>query len=407
MNPSIAVQLMIGREELYAFGEEGVLARLSEAENLLGFGMLFLATSSPSSELTRRLVDRCHTRGASVALWTMVLADTGRAVFNPSMDSQGRPGYGRLGAWSKLGIGEETFLFSCPTACAEDPEIQTRISMTLASSGADAIFLDRIRHPSPANGLEFLGACGCPRCRAIFRRETGEEWPDLVDLAVKHASHGAEGAAEFLAKAGSALDFRTSTITRAAATYAKAARQAGARVGLDLFSPSIAPLVGQDYTQLGRMADFVKAMIYCKAQAPAGIPLELSCLVDGFVDAGTPRPASIAFAAALLQLPDSDIHLARAQGLPAEHAGREYHRGLHALQAAGGQPIPEFFAGFELVDHPAYDTRIGPQDRDAYIEALRGAAIALCWNLMYIPSEHLRAVGKARGTTVPSPGKES
>jgi hypothetical protein len=401
MNPSLAVQLMIGRAEHRTFGEAGVLAKLAEAEALLDFGTLLLAVADPASALARHIVDRCRAHGRSVALWTMVLADTGRAVCQPSLDAQGRPGHGRLGAWPRLGDGDEAFLFSCPTAAAEEAGIQERIAAALAVSGADAVFLDRIRHPAPSNGLESLGACGCPRCREAFRRETGEPWPDLTALALALAPGGADGAARFLAQAGTALAFRASRITRVVEAYARAARQAGARVGLDLFAPSLAALVGQDYARLGDAADFIKAMLYCKAEAPAGIPLELACLVDGLVAGGVPVPAARAFTAALLGLADEELLAALDHRLPARHAAREYERGLQALPRRAA-----LFAGIELVDHPAYATRIGAAEREAYLDALRGAPLALCWNVLYIPSGHLRAVALARRACGAMPGKE-
>ena len=58
-------------------------------------------------------------------------------------------------------------------------------------------------------------------------------------------------------------------------------RAAGKTVGLDLFTPAIAPLVGQDYGLLAPLSDWVKPMSYCHAKGPAGLPLELAGFVRG------------------------------------------------------------------------------------------------------------------------------
>lgn len=46
------------------------------------------------------------------------------------------------------------------------------------------------------------------------------------------------------------------------------------KVGLDLFSPHLAPYMGQNSTALGKISDFIKPMMYWATNAPAGIPYE-------------------------------------------------------------------------------------------------------------------------------------
>lgn len=58
-------------------------------------------------------------------------------------------------------------------------------------------------------------------------------------------------------------------------------RRHGGKIGFDLFSPGLAPLVGQDYTALARLADWIKPMCYRVAVGPAGLRLEIPALADG------------------------------------------------------------------------------------------------------------------------------
>jgi hypothetical protein len=402
MNPGLAAQLMIGKDELAAFGESGIAARLERALDLLDPGWLFLSVEDPSSAPARRAVEGCRARGTRTALWTMVLADAPRPAPAEVRDAQGRTGYGRLGRWEGMGRGQERFLFACPTHALDDGEAPARAASGLREAGADAVFLDRIRYPSPAGGLELLGACGCGACRARYRAATGEDWPDLVAWALELAAQGGRGAGRFLERSGPALGFRAGTITAVVAGIAAAVRAAGGLVGLDLFAPALATWVGQDYALLAPHADFVKAMLYCRARGPAGLPLELTCLVDGLVQGGVGREAAREFVAGVTGLPAAEVAAAAAGGLPPGRAGEEHACALRWMARAG--PGPPLYAGIELVDHPAYETRIDASVRDGYLTALRGARLAVCWNLLYVPEEHLAAVRAAASARTEAEG---
>ncbi len=397
MNTALAAQLMVGKDELAAFGEAGIAARLERAAEILDFGWLFLAVEDPSSALARSAVAACRARGARTALWTMVLADAPGPTPPEVRDAQGRAGYGRLGRWPEMGLGQEKFLFACPGRALDDAQGPARATEALRASGADAVFLDRIRYPSPAGGLELLGACGCAACRSRYHAATGEGWPDLAAWALELAAGGGRGTERFLERAAPALAFRAGTIAGVVGRWAAAARAAGAEVGLDLFAPALAHLVGQDYALLAPHADFVKAMLYCKARGPAGLPLELCCLASGLVQGGVPPEAALEFSAALTGLPLAEIEAAAGvDGLPPERAGAERDRALRSM-AQAGPSAPRLYAGLELVDHPAYSTRIDAGTRDRYLAALSGTPVAVCWNLLHVPEEHLRAVRAAAG----------
>ena len=70
-------------------------------------------------------------------------------------------------------------------------------------------------------------------------------------------------------------DFRKQSVYRMVKMFADKAKQMNKLVGIDLFAPSFAPLVSQDYKLLAKTCDWIKPMIYCHTSSPAGIPLEL------------------------------------------------------------------------------------------------------------------------------------
>ena len=59
------------------------------------------------------------------------------------------------------------------------------------------------------------------------------------------------------------------------------ASRLGRKVSLDLFSPGLASVVGQDYRALSRYSVWAKPMTYRVAMGPAGLRLEIPALVEG------------------------------------------------------------------------------------------------------------------------------
>lgn len=389
-----AVQLMVGPGQLKEFGEERIMGILDYTLDALAPKDLMLSMDPEFEDLAGRVVARCGHAGTNVSLWTMVFADRpGNLSDAPHVeDAKGNRGYGSLGAWSGIGKGDEKFLFHCPSALARDGRGIERAIGAASRLGAQGLFLDRIRYPSPANGLEFLGACACPRCREAFGRVAGGGWIDLSALLVECAASGADGAPAFIDRARPMLEFRAGMVDSLVAEYAAAARRAGLRVGLDLLSPSLAFLVGQDYRRLAAHADFIKPMLYCRAYAPAGLPLEFSLLVRGLEEAGVEAGRARAFVSGVSGIRAGRLEAAaEGKGFPVSLAGKEM---LRCLSETGGSP--DIYAGIELVDHEAYETRIGEKTRDAYLDSLAGHDIAVCWNILYVPKGHIDAVAAKR-----------
>ncbi|HWR11696.1 MAG TPA: hypothetical protein VN445_07735 [Rectinemataceae bacterium] len=390
----IAAQLMVGPEQLAHFGETGILACLDYVLDALAPLELILSITDSSSDLARKITERCDRAGTRVSLWVMVFADRPAALtFFPNVqDAEGRMGYGSTGAWENIGKGDEKFLFHCPSAMGKDEKGIESALWAAKSIGARGIFLDRIRYPSPANGLEFMSACSCPLCKEAYREWSGEEWPDLASLFVRHAAHGIGSPQAFLESAEKAFQFRSRMVNNAVARYADAAHAEGLSVGLDLFAPSLAGFVGQDYRSLSRHADFMKPMLYCKAWAPAGMPLEFFLMMKGLEESGVDASKAVNFVSELSGIDRENLGAVRRKGnFPASLAASELLRCQRKIDPAAA-PKPEIYAGIELVQHEAYNTQIDDGVRDSYLESLEGQNIAVCWNILYVPKRHIDAI---------------
>lgn len=390
----MALQLMLGREQLRDFNQAQIIACLEYALDSLPVAELILSAAQEAFDVARQVVSCCARRGVSVVLWTMTCAD--RPVnlprLQPALDFSGREWYGTMGVWGGIGKGDEKFSFSCPMAVCADkagPDNAVKTAKELAATG---LFLDRLRYPSPANGLEFIGSCSCPVCRDAYRQEYGTDWPDLCSLLMDTARDGRSGAEAFLRQAAPALEFRARRIARVAEAYADAAKAAGLRVGLDLLAPCLGILVGQDYSLLAHHADFIKPMLYCKATGPAGLPLEFGCFYKALTASGAGRQEALAYISTLSGLAQEYLEDGlSSSGFSPGLARLERGRAKLAMERSAG-PEPALYAGIELVDHPAYATRINNQTRDEYITALGYHSLALCWNILYIPRVHIDAL---------------
>ena len=364
-------------------------------------------------------VAACREAGVAPYLWFPVLADVPGLAFDAAHlveTADGRRGHGSSGAWEGLTGGEESFLFLCPNDETAVDAVFARYAALLERAGVNGVMLDRIRFPSPANGFEALLTCFCPACAARFQREMGYPLAILRNraraLLAALPSWGprdaARGLADLLGLAGAggpAADsladlavFRARSIARLVGRFAGYAREKGLAVGLDLFSPALAALVGQDYRLLAPAADWLKPMTYCHAVGPAGLPLELASLARALL-ALAPRLAEREALAVLretfrLPVPGSLSRLL-AGGLPERVLAAE----LEAIGRLGLPSRAAVLAGIEAVSLPRFGIDITPAVLGRYLRAAGGRARGwvASWNLLAIPEANLRLLGAAKG----------
>jgi len=422
--PWIAVQLPAGRASSPDF-ECGAIERCIARARELAHADALIFQAAADRERASLLVSAARRAGLEVLLWFPVLADPPGAAPPPgslTRNADGSSGHGRSGAWEGLAGGEETFLFGCPNDACNLSAARAALQCLLDSFEVDGVMLDKIRFPSPSNGLESLFSCFCESCRASFEAATGRPMEEvrrrcnafLASLRSRGAAAldpgrtgagsmgagstgaGPEGVGSFWGAVGAQAlaDFRCGSITAMVRNLAGLARARSLRVGLDLFSPSLASLVGQDYPALSGLCDWVKPMTYRAAAGPAGLPLEIACLwkaLREFHPGGDGQRAR-----ALLErifpwgLPSDESDLLK-NGLPPEVIASE----LASLRRMPLAPSARVCAGIEAVQIPAFGIHVTPRDLEASLQAAADLAdgIIVSWDLRYVPEENLRLIG--------------
>jgi hypothetical protein len=318
--------------------------------------------------LYETILETAHRYGAEAWMWLPVFADVRAPEAAEPMIS--------FGSASERGIaacpGEE-FRFICPGSRRNlDALIETYEKWT-AGCEPDGVFLDRIRYPSAVySPTDFLG-CGCEACRARLQqagidpqrlqarmaRKKGLDscLPDRMENGRYHyPDPDLEGLAQM----------KRSIITDSVGEYSQTFHKKGIKVGIDVFAPALADLVGQDLAALLPLTDLVKPMMYFRTLAPAGIPYELEAY-------GQP------LAKRLAALWGTEI---------GEDASME--RQLRSLGDSQGKICP----GIEINRIPGICEPDGKGFRQAFraAEAAGCDTMVLSWNVMKAREEELREI---------------
>ncbi len=342
-------------------------------------------------------------------LWYPILADNSGFKVRSEQAVEtfnGLLGYGRNGCWDKLGEGGEDFLFLCPNVEHNIRKIFNQYQNKIVENGFDGVFLDRIRFPSPSNGFETLFSCFCESCLDKFYDNYGEDLESYRNQTKSIFERFKTIDINYLQTCQSFsdiiirdslkkfYDFRKQNIYRVLKIFADKARQMGKLVGLDLFSPSLAPLVSQDYQLLAKTCDWIKPMIYCHASGPAGLPLELYCLLKGILDINP-------------TLDEGQLirEISRMIGvdLPTQINGILKKGISEQIICSEMKKIKEFnlpekvdtYLGIEAVQIPGIcniDKSILKKYLELFIKT-GSKGIILSWDLLKIPDENLRIVG--------------
>jgi hypothetical protein len=188
--------------------------------------------------------------------------------------------------------------------------------------------------------------------------------------------------------------FRVRSILSVVERFCSFARSRGLQVGLDLYSPSLAPLVAQDYEALSSHCDWVKPMLYRQAVGPAGLPLEIASLWKGLRSLH-PRSDPVGLRRRLRELfrweiPDTETELL-AHGLPAAVIASE-------LESIGRMRLDrdvDVFAGIEAVWTPEFGIDVASEDLERSLRAVCPPArgIVASWNLLQISEVNLEILG--------------
>ena len=337
------------------------------------------------------------------ALWYGALSDfEGMEDSDLVVDWRGDRSRGWRG-WN--GEVEETFRFMCPNNPAVREKVVGRLRELLARYAFAGVFLDKIRFPSPANGVDEMLSCFCDHCRkaaASVDLELDSVIEILVDRAIDPrawpaAAKGDQGSkwVEALLAGNHILSrfrrFRADSIAALVAKLAEEARRMGRKASLDLFSPCLAPLVGQDYERLKQHCDWVKPMTYRLAKGPAGLRLEIPALIGGVASRfGLDEAQIVEWSARHAAFDRGMLLESRERAVPISFIQAEIAAAVLMLA-----PVPVYF-GLELVRQPGV-IDVDPTHVVDMVKAGRAAnaaGLVISWDLMHAPMDGVRALAK-------------
>jgi hypothetical protein len=139
-------------------------------------------------------------------------------------------------------------------------------------------------------------------------------------------------------------------------------------------------------------------MLYHRAVGPAGIPLEIASLWKG-MRALHPQGDRAVMGTSLRglfhwQIPDTATEL-RARGLPASVISSELET-IGRMRLSAGVKV---YAGIEAVRIPEFGIDVTSDSLGRSLREVRSPAsgIVASWNLLRIPDENLRVIGKWKG----------
>lgn len=251
--------------------------------------------------------------------------------------------------------------------CPSHPETLEYVSSLMCGIleryHSQAILLDRLRYPDWSGAEvkpERMLTCFCDNCRAMMERdgidlpvlerglrrilETGRNHPDRLFEIPNFDVETAE--------IKKWLHFRSSLITDLVKQVNLRLQLwnknegAAVKFWLNLWPPSFAWLLGQDYQALGRLCDGAKHFPYHRLGGGA----DLKGLVEKIVGGGGPDLEKKIFASIinLLQLPYRiDFEEFKSSGLPVDFVGRETAIGKEAFG-----PEKLIFSGIQIWDTP-------------------------------------------------------
>lgn len=381
------------------------LATAKEALNLDAL-MIWSDIDKKDLDLVREI---CMDFKIKTYLWYSILADISGFKVEQKQAVEtfdGLRGYGKNGCWDKLGEGEEDFLFLCPNDEEHIRRIFDQYQNKIKESGFDGVFLDRIRFPSPSNGFELLFSCFCKSCLKKFFNNYGEDLESYRSQAKTVFKNFKTIDVNYLQTCQSLsdviirdslkkfYDFRKQNIYQVLKMFADKAKQMGKLVGVDLFAPSLAPLVSQDYQLLAKTCDWIKPMIYCHTSSPAGLPLELYCFIRAILD-NNPTLDEGQLIREISRIIGVDLPTQINDLLKNGVSESIIYIEMQKIKEFNLPEKVDIYVGLEAVQIPKVcniDRSILKKYLESFIKT-DTKGIILSWNLLKIPDENLKLAG--------------
>lgn len=225
--------------------------------------------------------------GTEIFLWIPVFSETG--LIKPVkrlIDDKGE----QVKSYS-LKSGEN-FEFYCPLDSQNIKSFIEIYEENFADIGFDGVFLDKIRYGAFSNGISGVFSCFCPICEKTYKADgiclneiksemanvrLGIDGYEKSPLKIKRYE---DGKYEFENDLWSRFfKKKQNDIINVLSKITDYFHKEGMLVGMDTFSPFTAYFAGQDVARLGKLADFIKPMMYRITNAPAGLSFEADCLI--------------------------------------------------------------------------------------------------------------------------------
>ena len=276
------LQLSTGSFGRSTLKEEDVIQKLDACLEALEADKVIFGWAQ-DDELNQRICEFLDARQVEKYLWLPVFAeiqDFKQVRRNKKITEDGN---------ARFHVYEgDAFEFACQSDENAIEHAEKVFDRLTRECHVEGVFLDRIRYASVATSPAAIYGCWCPQCQDKYR-EKGIDTEKIEKMAEKG------GFRAFLPEqkqngvyrisdpdVDMLMEVKRELISRQVAKMCRRFRTKGLKIGIDTFAPVIADFVGQDLVTLGKMADFVKPMIYLRTDAPAGLPFELEGMGDKF-----------------------------------------------------------------------------------------------------------------------------
>ena len=405
----VSTQLFIGDQERHTFSPEQIRQRIASAKKYANIRSIMIwADEKPESY--QYIVQICKEYEIQTYLWFPVFADIpGYAPQEEQLVTsyEDQRGYGKIGRWDALGQGDEEFLFICSNNTPAVDGIFHTYTRLVDQVDFDGVFLDRIRYPSCTNGFESFFTCFCDFCKDKFSKLYNASlnvYRQTITDFVQHLEHttpeefNQHNNLESLWESVDLqrfLDFRNKNIFESVKQFSEYARSKNKYVGLDLYTLSLAPFVSQDYALLSQSCDWIKPMSYCHVIGPAGVPLEISCLIRALeiLCPNLNEQDIVQFFERVLQVPlPKSVEAILARGITEEFVARE----LDKIENLSLSDDVRIYPGIEAVKNPQFSLTIDQQILEKYLSHIHHKAdgCIASWNVLYIPDENWKIIAE-------------
>jgi len=369
----------------------------SEVWEFLPFTHAVVSAQNP--DLLDICVKEAHNKGASIFVWKQMFHKIGKKY---------------EGSQQLVGLDLEPIRkpWICPNNVESTRSIIEETHFILDKHDVDGLFIDVFRYPSPYDGLLSMLSCFCDSCMAkaeemdIDLEKTRNGIKDFVkkicslskeEIVTLKKRLNRSKAFDYLLHDPQVLNFlkfRSHSINYFVRNVEQLVKESGRELGLDIFSPSLSWLVGQDYSLLKDKCSWMKPMVYCTALGTACLPAEIIGLARGLQKLNTRLSDNdlIYMVSNFLGLPlqYKDLNEMESRGLPEEMVRLETTRAKEAVE----RRVP-IYTGIEAVVTDICS--ISPERAESYVKhAIEGGAdgIILSWDIALVPIENLKAIKK-------------